>query len=345
MQHDFAFVSLLYGSSQEYLCGILALGGSLVKSCGECHRVLLHTGDVPDSHKQLASNLWELRQVEYIWAASDLFVTRTRFKAVFTKLHVFNPKALPVKRVVFMDGDTLMSRLSRADLERLQCIPSPAAMFTQKPMSRSQEGHVGHGLINCGVMVVEPDRATFESMVHDVSHRRPRHRKSPTPEQAYLCTHMYWHSLPIQFHLEPTIGAGVPWHSDDWQQLPWYEVRMCHFSCGSKPWKSNPSDLCNWEWKHSNNWQEFNNFFENLLKNHDCYTRLQRRAEELCLQWHSTFAATVMVILCKLAMASSPVKRHWFALHVLGYRRVGPWELLCIGILPPSVYLAATRGK
>ena len=191
-----AYVSLLYGEHPHYVCGALVLGHS-VRASGPVHdRVLLHTSDVPAEARLVLSQIWQLHEVQYIISAEDLHTSPykdAKFKEVFTKLHVFNPAAVPYAKVVFLDLDTLVLK----NIDNLFELRAPAAMCNEKklPPGHTRLIHPEHGqrmepehcYFNAGVMVIAPSRTLFELLASDVqSNDAMWHSGAWSPEQSYL---------------------------------------------------------------------------------------------------------------------------------------------------------------
>lgn len=85
----FAYAASLWGTSPGFVLGALVLGQALRRSGTRHDLVLMHTDDVPMSSRALLEEVWSLRLVDFVDAASGLFTLKGgRFDGVFTKLHV-----------------------------------------------------------------------------------------------------------------------------------------------------------------------------------------------------------------------------------------------------------------
>ena len=84
-----AFVTALWGANAGYALGALVLGIRLRELSPQIVRVIVHTDDVPSNYLDAfeKDNLWQLRKVDNIDGASDLYISKGNiFDGVFTKL-------------------------------------------------------------------------------------------------------------------------------------------------------------------------------------------------------------------------------------------------------------------
>jgi len=190
---NFAYVSLMYGNSPQYVFGAVALGHSLQASGSPYPRLMLHTSDVPGEARELLQGLWTLKEVDYIVSAPDLHTQpyeKAKFKEVFTKLQVLNPAVVPFDRVVFLDLDTLVMK----NIDELFELRPPAGMYNMKGKAELQNGP-SHGTrmdpqstyFNAGTMVLAPSQTLFELLAQDVQAPDAQwHSGAWSPEQSYL---------------------------------------------------------------------------------------------------------------------------------------------------------------
>ncbi|CAK9012759.1 Uncharacterized protein R707 [Durusdinium trenchii] len=244
-----AYVSLIYGTQKKYVTGALALGFSLEASGTQYDRVLLHTADLPEEALMLLGQLWQLKEVPYIKSAGDLHVAsdKARFKEVFTKLHVFNPEAVPYDKVVFLDLDMIVLR----NIDELFHLRPPAGMSTfksDKVVGISPE----HGerldprmcYVNAGTMVTAPSKELFQLLEADVSEPDPHwHVQAWSPEQKYLSNVMAgeWSQVSQLYNFEVQLHSGVPL-SELWRTAELGSVAVCHFSGHVKSWDKEPDE-------------------------------------------------------------------------------------------------------
>lgn len=244
-----AYCSLMYGDLAQYVCGALALGCSLRESGTAYDCVLLHTPDVPGEVRRLLEEFWQMTEVAYIPSAHDLHTSpyeKSKFKEVFTKLHVFNPAALPYDRVVFLDLDTLVLR----NIDDLFSVRPPAAMCNMKTRAGHAPSPPRHGhrmeprscYFNAGTMVVAPSWPLFELLAADVQEPDPQwHTGAWAPEQNYLSRVLAgeWSHLSQLFNLEVQLHSGVP-VSEIWERSGAVDVAVAHFSGATKVWDMEP---------------------------------------------------------------------------------------------------------
>eukprot|EP00929_Paragymnodinium_shiwhaense_P078805 TRINITY_DN40883_c0_g1_i1.p1 TRINITY_DN40883_c0_g1~~TRINITY_DN40883_c0_g1_i1.p1 ORF type:complete len:382 (-),score=53.92 TRINITY_DN40883_c0_g1_i1:594-1739(-) len=248
-EKPYAYVTLLYGTDQGLVLGALALGESLIASETKYERILLHTSDVPYATRSILGVLWKLVEVPYITSAPDLHTEpyeRAKFKQIFTKLHIFNPEALPYERVVFLDLDTLVLK----NVDQLFGLRTPAAMQNVKDRDGSVRVMIEHGermdakssYFNAGILVVAPSKALFELLRSDVEVPDAQwHGGAWSPEQSYLSKVLAGEFTHISqlYNCEVQLHSGVP-QSELWKSALPEEIHVAHFSGSDKVWKAAP---------------------------------------------------------------------------------------------------------
>ncbi len=233
-----AYCCLLYGSkpSDELVAEALVMGLSMQNS--RYPLVLLHTPDVPVSVLSVLqkSGLFkQFRIVEYIRAHLSLF-KKDWFRDVFTKLHIF--ALTEFHKVIFLDLDTVCMHVSELD----QLFDTPNCVFGAFENSKRDRTPIRHGqalsrypntckLINAGLILVSPNKASFECLLKDVVSFSVDHVPGMTPEQFYLARVMGHHFVNFsqKYNFEVQYHGGVPAYSD-WRTLPFEEIVMFHFS-------------------------------------------------------------------------------------------------------------------
>eukprot|EP00438_Fugacium_kawagutii_P026788 Skav209674 [mRNA] locus=scaffold1603:30998:32344:- [translate_table: standard] len=235
----------------KYVQGALALGFSLEASGTTHDRVLLHTSDLPEESLQLLGQFWTLKEVPYIISAGDLHVDsdKVRFREVFTKLHVFNPDAVPFDKVVFLDLDMIVLR----NIDELFDLRTPAGMSTFKHQDATgarNQTQPPHGqrldprkcYVNAGTMVTAPSKELFQLLEADVTEPDPQwHLPAWSPEQKYLSRVMAgeWSHVSQLYNFEVQVHSGVP-ISNNWCTAEANDVAVAHFSGHVKAWDKGP---------------------------------------------------------------------------------------------------------
>lgn len=252
---DHAFVSLMYGSGPAYFVGALVTGWSLEKytKLTKRDRILLCTSDVPESFREILSEIWTVRSVDYIDGASPWFYWdyhRSRFKQVFTKLRVLKDFAGEYRKVILLDLDLL---IRKDDIDSLFDLRAPAAMVRGQnylahgavvPIDTFYTSHRQTVGINCGVMMVEPNSDIFDVMLSEVTehYKHPEHWPSHGPEQDYLSrfynAFSQWTNLSCRFNyqIHLTKFGSLEWHH--YNRKGFRDVSVFHFSGRLvKPWE------------------------------------------------------------------------------------------------------------
>jgi lipopolysaccharide biosynthesis glycosyltransferase len=212
--------------------------------------VLLCTPDVSAAFRSILSSVWTLQDVEYIHKASPWFYwdyNKSRFKEVFTKLRILKDLHGMFKKVLLLDLDLLI----RGEVDSLFDLPAPAAMVRGQipfrhgevvPIDAFYAGHRQVLGINCGVMLVEPNAALFDTMIKEVeTYSHPEHWPSHGPEQDYL-SRFYnafgqWVNMSCRYNYQVhlTQFGSTEWHHYNLRGHP--KVSIFHFSGRLvKPW-------------------------------------------------------------------------------------------------------------
>lgn len=247
-----AYAALMYGTAPAYFLGALVTGWSLqAHSIIPKHaRILLCTDDVPDTFLRILGNVWTIRRVEYIDKASSWFYWdyyNSRFKQVFTKLRILHDLE-EFKKVILLDLDLLI----RGEVDSLFDLPAPAAMVRgqcslqhgeEVPIDTFFYGHRQVLGINCGVMLIEPNRRVFQRMLREIkTHWHPEHWPSHGPEQDYLSRYYNafgrWTNMSCRYNYQVhlTQFGSLEWHHYNRRNHP--DVSVFHFSGKLvKPWE------------------------------------------------------------------------------------------------------------
>lgn len=291
---NYAYTSLIYGDAAHYVLGAIVLGQSLRKSGTSFDRVLLHTADVPTEARTLLSEWWKLKEVPYLGSALDLhtaaFYEKSRFKEVFTKLHVFNPVALPYDRVIFLDLDMMVLK----NMDELFAVRPPAALYNVKSRGVSVPPRHGERMdarstyINAGTMVVAPSRMLFELLCADSREADPVwHSGAWCPEQNYLSRVLAgeWSHISQLYNFEVQLHSGVPF-SKLWEDADVTDIAVAHFSGTRKVWECEPDEFVP---GLMNDWMKHT--FAKLDSKTQISVTLRCRA--LHAEWHQTLASAL----------------------------------------------------
>ncbi len=252
-----AWVTLL--TQPGYLPGARALGASL-RAAGSAFPLVVMVTDAVDAatRQQLERDGCLLREVEPVTPRSDLpgSYANARFAAVWTKLAAWG--LTEFDRVVVLDADMLVTQdmdelmtIDLADGEIAAChacrcnpdrIASYPASWTPEHCSYTHgRGAVMTGAraaaddyLNGGLLVLRPDRATFEALVAEVGALGDLSRY-PFAEQDYLNERyaQRWRPLPYVYNALKTLPFQHPalWDAS--------AVKNIHFII-DKPWEKDP---------------------------------------------------------------------------------------------------------
>eukprot|EP00913_Durusdinium_trenchii_P015881 g14924.t1 len=333
-------VSAAPSELQQELQGGPTEPGTDLKRCKasgtQYDRVLLHTADLPEEALMLLGQLWQLKEVPYIKSAGDLHVAsdKARFKEVFTKLHVFNPEAVPYDKVVFLDLDMIVLR----NIDELFHLRPPAGMSTfksDKVVGISPE----HGerldprmcYVNAGTMVTAPSKELFQLLEADVSEPDPHwHVQAWSPEQKYLSNVMAgeWSQVSQLYNFEVQLHSGVPL-SELWRTAELGSVAVCHFSGHVKSWDKEPDeeqrrptsrdDLSVLGSSHSRS------TFDKLPS--DVQQRAQARCSILHAEWHRMFSLALKRCRGALDLPGQVKDSGWTSILLTGSEHGDPSEL------------------
>ena len=185
-----AFVTVLWGTSEQHVLDALNLGFSLKKYNTRYDCVLLATSDVLElSATALLSLYWDVKLIDHVPVHSTLLSKcRDRLSGVFTKLRAW--EQTEYAKIVLLDGDLLVTR----NVDELLQLPTPTAYMrghkSPEPGKRRDEstltnetGQIVYG-INAGVIVLTPENA--DNILQHVANPSPSHMATTGPEQDFL---------------------------------------------------------------------------------------------------------------------------------------------------------------
>jgi len=284
----YAYCAVIWGANGGYSLGAAALGARLRdltelqppppvngRPAPVIDRVLLHTDDVPPNFLEVLSQVWTLKQVDYIDGVEELYSMKgTAFDGVFTKLAAWG--LADYDKVLLLDIDLVVLKAPH-ELFDLQ---PPAALIRGNGPQQHGEAISGRrffageadteypwsqgGGINAGVILLRPCVETLQRMISEVtSKQHPEHIRGNGPEQDYLTRYFAsapWHHMHVgwnyQVHHLPyaleqviawrryqlEVGGDKDFHEDErtWLAprllMSAEDVGIVHFSGDVKPW-------------------------------------------------------------------------------------------------------------
>ncbi len=202
----YAHVTLLM-SGDAYLPGCLVVGTALRHHLRSGAALVCMVDDtVRSGDREMLSHLFDrVIEVPRLVAHETSYpqdLLSEGFRAMYTKLHLFNSDLLPYEKVAYIDADLLPLRF----FDHLFTLNAPAAVIENvHPTSQYSYVHHMHGVrhgqpvppsilsiasasdvrggINGGLLVVRPDGARFEDMVGRI--HRPMHEWGPNHRELY----------------------------------------------------------------------------------------------------------------------------------------------------------------
>jgi alpha-N-acetylglucosamine transferase len=255
----YAFTTLLMGGD-AYLPGCLAVAAALRWHLGTRAALVCLVDDTvsAEGREALERVFDRVPVVERLRAHESSFpaeLLSDAYRDTYTKLHLFDAQLFPYERVCFIDADLLPIRC----FDHLFTLPAPAAVIESVDPT-SQFAYVRHmhgvrhgervppaileptsdddvtGGINCGLVVIAPDRARFTDMVArvrrpmpewGVHHRRLYERgiRYGFPDQHFLQVEFQdvWTAIDPRFN---SMRTDIP-HSFG-----------IHWIIGRKPWEN-----------------------------------------------------------------------------------------------------------
>lgn len=217
-----AYVTTLC-NGDAYVPGVEALGSSLDKTGTQHQKVLVVTPDVPEHARALlAKNGWKLRDCEPIvnpQPDQDMFFSR--FRNTFTKLNAWS--LVELDKIVLLDADTIVLQNIDELFERPAIAAAPDFLLPDR--------------FNSGVMVVEPSKAVFDSMLEKLF----TSGSYDGGDQGFLNTfYPDWytgpagHRLPAGYNLHQFIYQFLRAHPYLMKQIE-KEAKIVHYTV-QKPW-------------------------------------------------------------------------------------------------------------
>ncbi|CAI9102233.1 OLC1v1000472C1 [Oldenlandia corymbosa var. corymbosa] len=217
-----AYVTVIH-SSEDYVCGAIVLGQSIIQTKTKRDMILL--ADTTISHKSLRGLKaagWKIKLIERIRSPNAEKDAYNEYN--YSKLRIW--QLIKYDKVIFIDSDLLV-------LQNLD------EYFSYSQLSAARNGR---HIFNSGVMVIEPSRCTFETMMS----KRFSIVSYNGGDQGFLNEiFRWWHRLPSKtnFLKEFSNKEFGPDH-----QYP-ITVHAMHF-LGTKPWMCYRDYDCNWDIFH-----------------------------------------------------------------------------------------------
>lgn len=214
-------VSLISGGA-GYLEGAKALSVSLQDHEPNIPRLLLvEDGKYNDTQIQSAERSgWSIRIVSAIRPPKCKFKAK-RWPMTFTKLHIWN---VDTQRIVYLDADCFVLQPFFLQITCRE-INNLGACWVVNKSPR----------FNSGVMVIDPNKNLFDSMVHEVTYGDPSVTQVAGSDQSYLNMRFpNWTQIPDRFnyrtwssrpgnlaigHIRPHPWSNKTWPSQHYKSI------------------------------------------------------------------------------------------------------------------------------
>lgn len=238
-KQKYAYVSLLYGNT-NYFLGALLLGYSLHKTKTGYDKVLLVTNEVPKEQIDILAKYFLIINVEPI-SCNMQYIKKERFKDVFTKMQMFN--LIQYDKIIMMDTDMLVLK----NMDHLFKLNPPAASSSRITLKHGQKinkdliiknGKIV-GRINAGLMLLKPDKETFNFICQDIMKTKDIDMKH---EQDYLSVFYAGQWTYIFFLYNYEVGRSL---KNIKYKFKTSDIYNLHYSSRYKPWDFLDKDFYN----------------------------------------------------------------------------------------------------
>ncbi|KAL3516093.1 hypothetical protein ACH5RR_022995 [Cinchona calisaya] len=244
-----AYVTVLH-SSEDYLCGAIILGQSIINSKTKKDMILLADSSISfKSLKALRNAGWKIKKIERIKSPNAEKDAYNEYN--YSKLRIW--QLTEYDKVMFIDSDLLVLK----NLDEFFLYPQLSAAENSRH------------LFNSGVMLIEPSKCKFETMME----KRLTIVSYNGGDQGFLNEiFRWWHRWPTKANFLKdfsNIDIGGPDH-----QYP-KDTHAMHF-LGVKPWMCYRDYDCNWDIEdyqrfasdsaHAKWWQVFDSMPKNLKR-------------------------------------------------------------------------------
>ncbi|XP_038704749.1 putative UDP-glucuronate:xylan alpha-glucuronosyltransferase 5 [Tripterygium wilfordii] len=216
-----AYVTVLH-SSEDYVCGAIALAQSIIKSNSTKDLVLLHDKLITvKSVEGLRAAGWKTRLIERI--RSPLAKKGSYNEYNYSKLRIW--QLIDYDKLIFIDSDIIVLK----NIDKL---------FTYPQLSASPNDKF---LFNSGIIVLEPSLRTFDYLMSKI----PRLDSYNGGDQGFLNeAFTWWHRLPTKLNYLKIFERSK--NNED-NEIP-SDVHTIHY-LGWKPWMCYRDYDCNWDMK------------------------------------------------------------------------------------------------
>ncbi|XP_074558512.1 UDP-glucuronate:xylan alpha-glucuronosyltransferase 2-like [Curcuma longa] len=221
-----AYATVIH-SSDQYVCGAIALARSIIRTGTARDLVLLHDNSIPgEKLVALTAAGWQLREIERIRNPRAQKGSYNEYN--YSKLRLW--QLTEYRKVVFVDADVLVLR----NLDLLFRFPQVSAA-----------GNDGV-IFNSGVMVIEPSACTFAALMA----ARADVVSYNGGDQGFLNeAFVWWHRLPRRVNFLKNIWSNTTAEARAKNRLMGAgaggELYAIHY-LGIKPWLCHREYDCNW---------------------------------------------------------------------------------------------------
>ncbi|GFP92983.1 UDP-glucuronate:xylan alpha-glucuronosyltransferase 2 [Phtheirospermum japonicum] len=221
-----AYATVLH-SSENYVCGAIALAQSLLRTGTQRDLLLLLDTSIPQSKRVALSRAgWKLRLIERIRNPRAQKNTYNEYN--YSKFRLW--QLTDYDKIIFIDSDVIVLR-------------SLDVLFTFPQMSAT--GNDG-SIFNSGIMVIEPSNCTFGMLMH----RRKEIVSYNGGDQGFLNeVFAWWHRLPRRVNYLKNFWSNSSAEAAVKNQMFGSDppgVYSIHF-LGLKPWACYRDYDCNWD--------------------------------------------------------------------------------------------------
>ncbi|CAI9769002.1 unnamed protein product [Fraxinus pennsylvanica] len=215
-----AYVTVIH-SSEDYVCGAIALAQSIIQSNSTRDLVLLADNSVSaKSLEGLRAAGWKIKHIERIRSPHAQREAYNEWN--YSKLRIW--QLTEYDKVLFIDADLTITR----NIDGFFVYPQLSAVWNSR--------HI----FNSGVMLIEPSACTFETLME----HRFKVKSYNGGDQGFLNEmFVWWHRWPIKlnflkdFVLIPDLVHEIP-----------KDIYALHY-LGLKPWMCYQDYDCNWDFE------------------------------------------------------------------------------------------------
>lgn len=250
-RNKYAFVTLLFPrpdnvNESPYMVGNISVALGLKRQNTRAQLICMVTPDVDkDTIKALEIVYDQVLTVPYLMPHPTVIKTfRESYLKMFTKLHIFDSRKFPFKKVCFVDSDILPLR----NYDALFSVPTPAGIlepsrdsqgyedfgFSHRCMANCKHGckvpkHMTDlwnpeaGDMNAGLWVVSPDKNEFDDMMAEISRPASEWIRKGTKYAGYYDHETdevnYHYTWPEQQYITSRYSGS--WHTIGYEFASW----------------------------------------------------------------------------------------------------------------------------